>query len=88
MEKRLFELIMTLSAKCWATEQKIMDQLSLSPAEFDGLLILKDGEALPGFELSAKIGAIAIAGKPGNRPASLAGICRCRSRPRLRTDGG
>ncbi|MGQ9559814.1 MAG: MarR family winged helix-turn-helix transcriptional regulator [Candidatus Oleimicrobiaceae bacterium] len=55
MEKRLFELIMTVSAKCWATEQKIMDQLSLSPAEFNGLLILKDGEALPAFELSAKM---------------------------------
>ena len=56
MEKRLFELIMTVSAKCWATEQKIMDELSLSPAEFNGLLILKQGETLPAFELSAKMG--------------------------------
>ncbi|MCR4438043.1 MAG: MarR family transcriptional regulator [bacterium] len=56
MEKRLFELIMTVSAKCWATEQKIMDQLELSPAEFNGLLIMKEEEALPAFELSAKMG--------------------------------
>ncbi|MBC7186443.1 MAG: MarR family transcriptional regulator [Calditrichaeota bacterium] len=56
MEKRLFELIMAVSAKCWATEQKIMDQLALSPAEFNALLIMEEGEALPACELSAKMG--------------------------------
>ncbi len=56
MEERLFQLIMAVSAKCWATEQKIMDKLALSPAEFNGLLSLKEGERLPAFELSAKMG--------------------------------
>lgn len=56
MQEKLFQLIMALSAKCWATEQKIMEQLALSPAEFNGLLILQEGERLPAFELSAKMG--------------------------------
>lgn len=56
MEARLFQLIMSVSAKCWATEQKIMDQLGLSPAEFNALLILEEDEHLPAFELSAKMG--------------------------------
>ncbi|MDZ7272136.1 MAG: MarR family transcriptional regulator [candidate division KSB1 bacterium] len=56
MQERLFQLIMAVSAKCWSTEEKIMDQLALSPAEFNGLLVLKEGERLPAFEFSAKMG--------------------------------
>ena len=37
MEATLFRLVLALKTKCFATEARIQEQRSLTPAEFNGL---------------------------------------------------
>ncbi len=55
MEARLFRLVMALKRKCFATETRIQEERSLSPAEFHGLLSL-DGTAISGGDFAGNIG--------------------------------
>lgn len=62
MEKRLFELIMSIRKKCLHTEEKIRSELGLTPGEFNGLLSLEPGERVQGAAFSERMGLSASRG--------------------------
>ncbi len=48
MEPTLFELILSIKRKCVSNEEKIQNELKLTPAEFNGLLALYPNEEILG----------------------------------------
>ena len=48
MEPTLFELILSIKRKCLSNEEKIQNELKLTPAEFNGLLVLFPKEEILG----------------------------------------
>ena len=62
MERRLFELILSVKRKCQANEDKIQNELELTPGEFNGLLSLFPGDRIAGGELSTRMGLSASRG--------------------------
>ncbi len=48
MSERLFELILAGKRKCQSNEERIQDELGLSQAQFNGLIVLDAGGALAG----------------------------------------
>ena len=48
MEPTLFELILSIKRKCVSNEEKIQNELKLTPAEFNGLLALNPNEEILG----------------------------------------
>jgi len=55
MEATLFRLVLALKQKCFATEIKIQDERSLTPAEFHGLLTI-DGQIVSSGDFAKNIG--------------------------------
>ena len=56
MRKSVIDLIFQLKSSCMAKEDKIREELKLSPAEFHGLLSLLPGSEIPCNILSKKMG--------------------------------
>ena len=56
MSRHLFELILALKRKCQCNEEQIQAELGLSPAEFNGLIVLDDERELLGCELAREMG--------------------------------
>ncbi len=56
MDRRFFELILAVKRKCQCNEEQMQAELGLAPAEFNGLLALEDGRALPGCEFARRMG--------------------------------
>lgn len=56
MDRRLFELILSVKRKCQANEDKIQTELGLTPGEFNGLLSLYPLDRITGGEFSARMG--------------------------------
>ena len=56
MEKKLFELIISIRKKCLHTEEKIRSDLGLTPGEFNGFLSMEPGERVPGAAFSERMG--------------------------------
>ena len=53
---QLFELILSIKRKCQSREDIIQNDLGLSQAEFNGLLILEPDEKIQGFQFAERLG--------------------------------
>jgi DNA-binding MarR family transcriptional regulator len=81
MSERLFELILAVKRKCQSNEERIQGELGLSPAQFHGLVVLDEGQALAGGAFAARM---ALSVSRGSRVlAALAadGYVRIRESP-------
>jgi DNA-binding MarR family transcriptional regulator len=56
MNRCLFELILAIKRKCQCNEEQIQQELGLSAAEFNGLIVLGSGQAVPGGEFAGRMG--------------------------------
>ncbi|UCG56745.1 MAG: MarR family transcriptional regulator [Phycisphaerales bacterium] len=56
MSRRLFELILSIKRKCQSNEEQIQDELGLSQAEFNGLIVLEPGQKILGFDFADRMG--------------------------------
>jgi len=56
MDKRITDLILQLSRRCRANEEKIMESAGLSPAEYQGLSVIDPVKEMPCRDLSALMG--------------------------------
>ncbi len=54
--KNLFELILSIKRKCQANEDRIQQEMGISQAEFNGLLVLNPDESVPGAEFAQRMG--------------------------------
>jgi DNA-binding MarR family transcriptional regulator len=55
MSERLFELILAVKRKCQSNEERIQDELGLSQAQFNGLIVLDAGLVISGGEFAARM---------------------------------
>jgi len=55
MSRRFFELILALKRKCQRNEEEIQEELGLSQAEFNALIILDEGQELSGCEFAERM---------------------------------
>lgn len=56
MNKNVIDAIFSLKSKCCSKEEKIREELKLSPAEFKGLMSIEPGVIVPCKVLSKKMG--------------------------------
>jgi DNA-binding MarR family transcriptional regulator len=56
MKKNVIEVIFALKSKCCSKEDKIREELKLSPAEFKGIISIEPGVIVPCKVLSQKMG--------------------------------
>ncbi|MFA5403919.1 MAG: hypothetical protein WC358_03185 [Ignavibacteria bacterium] len=56
MNKNIIDIIFALKTKCCSKEDKIREELKLSPAEFKGLKCIEPGVIVPCKVLSQKMG--------------------------------
>jgi DNA-binding MarR family transcriptional regulator len=56
MRKNVIEVIFMLKSKCCTKEEKIREELKVSPAEFKGLISIEPGVIVPCKVLSQKMG--------------------------------
>ncbi|MBN2105732.1 winged helix-turn-helix transcriptional regulator [bacterium] len=54
--RQLFELILSLKRKCQAREEVIQQDLGISQAEFNGLIVLNDDEKIEGHIFAERMG--------------------------------
>lgn len=55
MSGRLFELILVVKRKCQGNEERIQDELGLSQAEFNALIVLDEGQEISGCEFAERM---------------------------------
>ncbi len=55
-EIRIIDLVIALKHSCLMKEDSIREEFELSPAEYRGILSIKQGEIVKGSELSEKMG--------------------------------
>jgi len=55
MSRHLFELILAVRRKCQQSEERIQRELSLSPAEFNALLVMDKGAEITGCEFAERM---------------------------------
>jgi len=55
MGERLFELILAVKRKCQGNEEQIQEELGLSQAEFNALIVLDDRQEVSGCEFAARM---------------------------------
>jgi DNA-binding MarR family transcriptional regulator len=56
MSRHLFELILAIKRKCQCNEEQIQAELGLSPAEFNGLIVLDGDQEVLGCEFAERMG--------------------------------
>jgi len=56
MKKTVIDVIFTLKSKCCSKEDKIREELNVSPAEFKGLMSIEPGMIVPCKILAQKMG--------------------------------
>lgn len=56
MSRRLFELILAVKRKCQSTLEQVQSDLGLSQAEFNGLVVLDEGQEILGCEFAGRMG--------------------------------
>jgi DNA-binding MarR family transcriptional regulator len=56
MNKNVIDVIFTLKSKCCTKEEKIREELKVSPAEFKGLMSIEPGVIVPCKILAQKMG--------------------------------
>ena len=64
MDRRFFELILAVKRKCQGNEEQIQEELGLSQAEFNGLIVLGDEQEISGNEFA---GRMALSPSRGSR---------------------
>jgi DNA-binding MarR family transcriptional regulator len=55
MSRRFFELILALKRKCQRNEEEIQEELGLSQAEFNALIVLDEGQEVSGSEFAERM---------------------------------
>ncbi len=55
MSERLFELILAVKRKCQGSEEQIQEELGLSQAEFNALIVLDDRQEASGCEFAERM---------------------------------
>ncbi len=70
MSRRFFELILALKRKCQRNEDQIQEQLGLSQAEFNALIVLDDGQEVSGCAFAERM---ALSPSRGSRVLDLLG---------------
>ncbi len=55
MSRRLFELILAVKRKCQSNEDRIQEEMGLSQAEFNGLIVLDEDAALSGCAFAERM---------------------------------
>jgi len=55
MSGRLFELILAVKRQCQKSEEQIQEELGLSQAEFNALIVLDDGQEISGCEFADRL---------------------------------
>ena len=55
MNERLFELILAVKRKCQRSEEQIQEELGLSQAEFNALIVLADEGQISGWEFAERM---------------------------------
>ncbi len=56
MSRCLFEVILAVKRKCQSNEEQIQEELGLSQAEFQGLLVLAGAAEMTGCEFARRMG--------------------------------
>lgn len=60
--RTMFELILSIKRKCQANEDRIQDELNISQAEFNGLMVLNGEDNVPGSVFAERMGLSASRG--------------------------
>jgi len=68
MSRRFFELILAVKRKCQRNEDLIQEELGLSQAEFNALIVLEDGQEVSGCALAERM---ALSPSRGSRVLDL-----------------
>jgi DNA-binding MarR family transcriptional regulator len=55
MNERLFELILVVKRKCQGSEERIQEELGLSQAEFNALIVLDDRQEVSGCQFAERM---------------------------------
>jgi len=55
MGERLFELILAIKRKCQRNEEQIQQELGLSQAQFNALIVLDEGQEISGCEFARRM---------------------------------
>lgn len=55
MGGRLFELILAVKRKCQRNEEQIQEELGLSQAQFNALIVLDEGQEISGCEFAKRM---------------------------------
>ncbi|MBN2128524.1 MAG: winged helix DNA-binding protein [Sedimentisphaerales bacterium] len=56
MSKRLFELILAIKYRCQGNEEQIQEEMGLSQAEFNGLIVLDEDRVMSGCAFATGMG--------------------------------
>ncbi len=81
MSRRLFELILAIKRKCQCNEEQIQAELGLSPAEFNGLVVLEGDQEVPGCEFAERMGLSPSRGSRVLNTLVTRGYVKTQSRP-------
>ena len=68
MSRRFFELILALKRKCQRNEEEIQEELGLSQAEFNALIVLDEGQEASGCAFAERM---ALSPSRGSRVLDL-----------------
>jgi DNA-binding MarR family transcriptional regulator len=68
MSRRFFELILALKRKCQRNEEEIQEELGLSQAEFNALIVLDEGQEVSGCAFAERM---ALSASRGSRVLDL-----------------
>jgi len=80
MGRRLFELILGVKRKCQRSEEQIQAELGLSQAQFNGLIVLGDGQEVTGCEFAQRMALSASRGSRVLNTLVVDGYVKTRSR--------
>jgi DNA-binding MarR family transcriptional regulator len=68
MSRRFFELILAIKRKCQRNEEEIQEELGLSQAEFNALIVLEEGQEVSGCAFAERM---ALSPSRGSRVLDL-----------------
>ncbi len=68
MSRRFFELILALKRKCQRNEEEIQEEVGLSQAEFNALIVLDEGQEVSGCAFAERM---ALSASRGSRVLDL-----------------
>lgn len=84
MSRPLFEVILAIRRKCQGNEEKIQQELGLSPAEFNALTVMANGGEITGCEFARQMALSPSRGSRVLEKLVADGYARARPSPRDR----